>query len=126
MGRPFHINKDVCALFVIDMQKYFCDDDGRACVPGADILKTKIKRRINVFVNANQPIIFTRHIDTPGGLMEKCKNFDIAMGFRKSGQKGSHIQFIGVAKRKKRRVTVITNQSHFALKTMKSMIEQSG
>ncbi len=48
------------------------------------------------------------------------------MGFRKSRQKGSHIQFMGVAKRKKRRVTVITNQSHFAPKTMKSMIEQSG
>jgi len=95
MGRPFHINKDVCALFVIDMQKYFCDDDGRAYVPGADTLKTKIKRLIKVFANANQPIIFTRHIDTPGSLMEKwwrenlkqddpqsgiTKDFDIANG----------------------------------------------
>ena len=95
MGRPFHINKNVCALFVIDMQKYFCDDDGGAYVPGADILKTKIKRLINVFINANQPIIFTRHIDTPGSLMEKwwsenlkeddpqsgiTKDFDIANG----------------------------------------------
>ncbi|MCK4252520.1 cysteine hydrolase [candidate division WOR-3 bacterium] len=77
------------------MQKYFCDDDGGAYVPGADILKTKIKRLINVFVNANQPIIFTRHIDTPGSLMEKwwsenlkeddpqsgiTKDFDVARG----------------------------------------------
>lgn len=47
-------------------------------------------------------------------------------GFYKSRQKGSHIQFIGIVRGKKRRVTLIVNQSHFAPKTMKSMIEQSG
>ena len=95
MRDSFKLSIPSAALFVIDMQKYFCDDDGRAYVPGADILKTKIKRLTDVFVNANRPIIFTRHIDTPGSLMEKwwrenlkeddsqseiTKDFDIANG----------------------------------------------
>ena len=48
------------------------------------------------------------------------------MGFTISRQKGSHIQFAGIIKNVKRRVTLISKQSHFAPKTMKSMIEQSG
>lgn len=48
------------------------------------------------------------------------------MGFQKSRQKGSHIQFVGFTDGKKRRVTLLTNQQRFAPKTIKSMIEQSG
>lgn len=48
------------------------------------------------------------------------------MGFVKSRQRGSHIQFVGTIKGAKRRVTLIINQTHFAPKTMRSMIEQSG
>jgi len=47
-------------------------------------------------------------------------------GFHVSRQKGSHIQFVGHFGNTKRRVTLIANQIHFAYKTMKSMIEQSG
>ena len=47
-------------------------------------------------------------------------------GFNVSRQKGSHIQFVGHFGNTKRRVTLIANQNHFAYKTMKSMIEQSG
>lgn len=43
-----------------------------------------------------------------------------------SRQKGSHQQFVGYVKGKKRRVTVIVNQKHFARRTLKSMILQSG
>ncbi|MCJ7578161.1 MAG: type II toxin-antitoxin system HicA family toxin [candidate division Zixibacteria bacterium] len=43
-----------------------------------------------------------------------------------SRQKGSHQQFVGNVKGKKRRVTVIVNQKHFAPRTLKSMISQSG
>lgn len=71
MRDSFNLNIQTAALLVIDMQKYFCDDDGRANVPGADILKTNIKKLIDIFVKVNQPIIFTRHIDEPGSLMEK-------------------------------------------------------
>ena len=65
----FDIKK--AALIVIDMQKYFCDKDGKAYVPGADILKMNIKKMIDTFAVAKKPIIFTRHIDAPGSLMEK-------------------------------------------------------
>jgi len=43
-----------------------------------------------------------------------------------SRQKGSHQQFVGYIKGKKRRVTVMANQKNFALRTLKSMVLQSG
>jgi predicted RNA binding protein YcfA (HicA-like mRNA interferase family) len=48
------------------------------------------------------------------------------MGFTKSRQKGSHIQYVGFIKKTKRRVTLIADQTHFAPGTIRSMIEQSG
>ncbi len=48
------------------------------------------------------------------------------MGFRRSRQKGGHIQFVGYLKGIKRRVTLISGQKGFAPRTMKSMIEQTG
>ncbi len=71
MRDSFKLNIHTAALLVIDMQKYFCDDDGGANVSGADVLKTNIKKLIDMFAKVNQPIIFTRHIDEPGSLMEK-------------------------------------------------------
>ena len=50
----------------------------------------------------------------------------VKFGFIISRQKGSHIQYIGVINGIKRRVTLIVNQNSFTLKTMKSMIDQSG
>lgn len=64
MGKPFHINKDMCALFVIDMMKYFCDKTSNSCVPQSDIIISKIKKLIEVFSRNNRPVIFTRHIDS--------------------------------------------------------------
>jgi predicted RNA binding protein YcfA (HicA-like mRNA interferase family) len=46
--------------------------------------------------------------------------------FTLSRQKGNHQQFVGNVKGKKRRVTVIVNQRHFAPRTLKSIILQSG
>jgi len=48
------------------------------------------------------------------------------LGFEFHRQKGSHQQFVGNIGGKRRLVTVQANQSHFARKTMKSMILQSG
>lgn len=47
-------------------------------------------------------------------------------GFVLSRQRGSHQQFVGFTKGKKRRVTVIANQRSFAPGTLRSMIRQSG
>jgi predicted RNA binding protein YcfA (HicA-like mRNA interferase family) len=46
--------------------------------------------------------------------------------FTLSRQKGSHQQFVGYVKGKKRRVTVIVNQKNFASRTLNSMILQFG
>ena len=64
MRRDFKLQKNKCALIVIDMQKYFCDKKSTAYVPGVDTIKSKINMMINVFDKHQRPIIFTRHIDT--------------------------------------------------------------
>lgn len=46
-------------------------------------------------------------------------------GFTLSRTRGSHHQYVGYIKERKRRVTVIADQKRFAPKTIKSMIEQS-
>jgi predicted RNA binding protein YcfA (HicA-like mRNA interferase family) len=46
-------------------------------------------------------------------------------GFTWSRTKGSHHQYVGYIKERKRRVTVIASQKRFTPKTLKSMIEQS-
>jgi predicted RNA binding protein YcfA (HicA-like mRNA interferase family) len=47
-------------------------------------------------------------------------------GFKFVSQKGSHRQFKGVVKEKKRRVIVLADRKSFHPKTLKSMIRQSG
>ena len=47
-------------------------------------------------------------------------------GFKFVSQKGSHRQFKGIVKEKKRRVTVLADRKSFHPKTLKSMIRQSG
>lgn len=71
MKDDFILDINKAALLIIDMQKYFCDDDGKAYVPGADILKTKINSMIKAFKDTGRPIIFTRHLDIQGSLMQK-------------------------------------------------------
>jgi len=47
-------------------------------------------------------------------------------GFLLDRSKGSHQQFVGFVRGKKRRVTVVTRQDRFTVKTLASMIRQSG
>lgn len=47
-------------------------------------------------------------------------------GLQIIGQKGSHQQFKGIIKGKKRRVTVLANKKDFDLKTFQSIVRQSG
>jgi predicted RNA binding protein YcfA (HicA-like mRNA interferase family) len=46
--------------------------------------------------------------------------------FKLTSVKGSHRQFKGIIKGKKRRVTVLANKKDFDIKTFKSMVRQSG
>ena len=50
----------------------------------------------------------------------------IQHGFKFVSQKGSHRQFKGAVKGRKRRVTVLADRKSFHPKTLKSMIRQSG
>ncbi|NQE52420.1 hypothetical protein C5S29_02410 [ANME-1 cluster archaeon GoMg3.2] len=52
--------------------------------------------------------------------------FQIKHGFKFVSQKGSHRQFKGVVKGRKRRVTVLADRKSFHPKTLKSIICQSG
>lgn len=63
MPKRHNIKKEHCALLVIDMQKYFCDDRSDACVPDAGILMKKVQQLIKGFRTRKLPIFFTRHID---------------------------------------------------------------
>jgi predicted RNA binding protein YcfA (HicA-like mRNA interferase family) len=61
----------------------------------------------------------------------KLSSKDVEKILRKNGfeivsQKGSHKQFKGVVKGRKRRVTVLADRKSFHPKTLKSMIHQSG
>ena len=50
----------------------------------------------------------------------------IKYGFKFVSQKGSHRQYKGVVKGRKRRVTVLADRKSFHPKTLKSMVRQSG
>ena len=64
MKQGFKIAKEAVALFVIDMQRHFCDPKSSFFVPGSDALALKIKQLVDVFNSNNRPIFFTRHIDS--------------------------------------------------------------
>jgi isochorismate hydrolase len=63
MPKRHKIQTEKCALLVIDMQKYFCDQMSDACVPDAGVLMKRIQQLIRAFRKQKQPIFFTRHID---------------------------------------------------------------
>lgn len=63
MRNDFKIKKKNVALVIVDMQRYFCDEQSDAQVPLAAVV-SKIKKLINIFNENNRPIIFTRHIDS--------------------------------------------------------------
>lgn len=62
-SRPIEKNK--VALLVLDMQAYFLDPDSHAYVPSASTILPQIQQLIAAFKHQQQPVIFTRHINTP-------------------------------------------------------------
>jgi isochorismate hydrolase len=63
MPKHGSINKNRCALLVIDMQKYFCDPMTDACVPDVGKLLENVNYLIAMFRTKKRPVFFTRHID---------------------------------------------------------------
>ncbi len=71
MNESFRLQWDRAALLVVDMQRFFCDEQGKARVPGTNILIKKIKEMIDTFAKYKRPIVFTRHIDKEGSLLSR-------------------------------------------------------
>lgn len=49
------------ALLVIDMQKYFLDEDSHAYIPASKAILPNIKNLVLAYRKADLPVIFTRH-----------------------------------------------------------------
>jgi len=71
--RQRRIEWDAPALLVLDMQEYFLSPDSHAFVPSAPAILPGILKLIEAFHRANQPVIFTRHLNTPedAGMMAR-------------------------------------------------------
>ena len=61
------------ALLVLDMQAYFLQPDSHAFIPSAPSILPGINALIKAFVDLGQPVIATRHVNTPedAGMMSK-------------------------------------------------------
>ena len=61
------------ALIVIDMQKYFCEENSHAYIPSVTAIIPKIKLLVADYKAKNLPVIFTRHLNTSenAGMMNK-------------------------------------------------------
>jgi len=63
LRQPFKI-KDAC-LLVLDMQRYFLEEESHAWVPSGKAIIPGLKKAIRHFRNAGRPVIATQHINTP-------------------------------------------------------------
>lgn len=53
----------VSALLVLDMQRYFLEEDSHAFIPSANTILRNINRLQEAFFHRNRPVIQTRHIN---------------------------------------------------------------
>ncbi|OGF56183.1 MAG: hypothetical protein A2Z21_04815 [Candidatus Fraserbacteria bacterium RBG_16_55_9] len=54
------------ALLVLDMQRFFLEESSHAFIPSAKTISRRIKHLIEAFKSRHRPVIFTRHINSPG------------------------------------------------------------
>jgi isochorismate hydrolase len=59
------LRPDRACLLVIDMQRYFVDPAGAACLPSARVILGNIQRLIEAFRISKRPVIYTRHMHHP-------------------------------------------------------------
>jgi len=52
------------ALLVIDMQRYFLEEESHAFLPAAPAIVPGIQRLIGRFSDTGRPVVFTRHLNT--------------------------------------------------------------
>ncbi len=62
--RNWELSKTRCALIVLDMQKYFIDENSHAFIPSGETIVARIKKIQDTFFNLDLPVIHTRHTNT--------------------------------------------------------------
>ena len=69
----FKFNLSEAALLVLDMQKFFLDEENHAFIPSAVNVIPNIQKLVHYFDEKRRPIIFTQHVDTehPEEMMTK-------------------------------------------------------
>ena len=70
---PLQFQPEKISLLALDLQEYFLQEDSHAFVPSATAIVPGINALIAAFVKTRQPVIATRHINTPedAGMMSK-------------------------------------------------------
>jgi isochorismate hydrolase len=68
-----HFRPAAAALLVLDLQEYFFKKESHAFVPSAPAILPGISRLLTAFLDANLPVIATRHMNTlkNAGMMAK-------------------------------------------------------
>jgi ureidoacrylate peracid hydrolase len=59
------INRERCALLVIDMQRFFLNPESPTFTPGGHAIVPPLRRLITEFREAGRPVLFTRHVHHP-------------------------------------------------------------
>jgi isochorismate hydrolase len=60
----FPFSPERSALLVLDMQRYFLEEDSHAFIPSAPAIVPRVKKLADAFSRSNLPIISTRHINS--------------------------------------------------------------
>ena len=63
-----HLDLDVAALLVVDMQRFFLETDSPAFTCGGPAIVPNVQRLIDTFRKRQRPVIFTRHVHHPSGM----------------------------------------------------------
>jgi len=62
------LNTTRSALLVIDMQRFFLDETSPLFTCGGPAILPTLKRLVQAFRRESRPVIFTQHVNHPGGL----------------------------------------------------------
>ncbi|MCR4404562.1 MAG: isochorismatase family protein [Candidatus Acetothermia bacterium] len=61
---PFEFRLERAALLVLDMQRYFLEEDSHAYIPSAGAILPRVKALIEAFSERGRPVVLTRHLNT--------------------------------------------------------------